>query len=165
MKEILIINSSAGVGKDTFVECLKNYVNVYHSSIVNPVKKIANLIGWNGQKTEKDRKFLSDLKKLIDDYNDKNYEAMAELMDTFRTKNTSFDLLCIDMREREQIERARKEYGAKSVLVRRDSVPHIVSNIADAGVFDITYDYYIDNNGTIDELKRNAEKFLIAIAE
>ena len=163
MKEILIINGSAGVGKDTFVGCLKNFANVYHSSIVNPVKKIAGLIGWNGQKTEKDRKFLSDLKKLIDDYNDKNYEVMAELMQAFRTRETSFDLLCIDMREKEQIERARQEYGAKSVLVRRDSIPHITSNMADAGVFDITYDYYIDNNGTIEELNEKAYKLILLL--
>lgn len=160
MKEILIINGSAGVGKDTFVDCLKNYASVFHSSIVNPVKKIARLIGWDGQKTEKDRKFLSDLKKLIDDYNDKNYEVMAELMDAFRNRETSYDLLCIDMREKEQIERARREYGAKSVLIRRNSIPHVTSNMADAGVFNIIYDFYIDNNGTIEELNMNAKKFI-----
>ncbi len=85
---------------------------------------------------------------------------MAELMQAFRTRETSFDLLCIDMREKEQIERAQKEYGAKSVLVRRDSIPHITSNMADAGVFDITYDYYIDNNGSPEDLKERARELI-----
>lgn len=160
MKQILIINGSGGVGKDTFVDLLATLTTVYHTSIVNPVKELASRIGWNGGKTERDRKFLSDMKVLIDEYNDGNYQKMAKIMNDFKNGKIDAKILCIDMREKHQIEKAKKEFGAKSVLVTRDSVEHITSNIADAGVFDIEYDYHIENNGTLDDLLEKAKQFL-----
>ena len=160
MKEILIINGSGGVGKDTFVGCLSRFKKVYHTSIVNPVKELAKQAGWDGGKTERDRKFLSDLKVLIDTYNDNNYKSMEKVMQDFRSGIIDADILCIDMREKFQIEKAQKDFGAKTVLVKRDAVAHIVSNIADAGVFDLTYDYVVENNGTIEDLAVTAQRFL-----
>lgn len=71
-KQIFVINGSGGVGKDTFVELvsvelndkLKRFHTVVNFSSVDKVKEIAREIGWDGRKTEKDRKFLSDLKSL-----------------------------------------------------------------------------------------------------
>ena len=64
MIEIIIINGTGGVGKDTFVELCKEYalklpymVNIYNYSTITPIKQIAYGIGWAGTKTEKDRKF------------------------------------------------------------------------------------------------------------
>ena len=165
MKEILIINGSGGVGKDTFVDKLSRYAKVIHTSIVNPVKDLAKKIGWTGSKTEKDRKFLSDLKVLIDEYNDYNYENVAKLMRAFRNGEFDADILCIDMREKNQIEKAQKEFGAKTVLVTRDSVAHITSNIADKGVYDIEYDYHIENNGSIYDLDEKAKQFLSELSK
>ena len=67
MKQVLIINGSGGVGKDTFVNFLNKYKKVIHRSIAYPAKEIAKQIGWDGSsKTEKDRKFLSDIKSCIE---------------------------------------------------------------------------------------------------
>ena len=57
MKNIVIINGYGGSGKDTFVEFVSKYNKVYNFSSVDKVKEIAKLIGWNGKKEEKDRKF------------------------------------------------------------------------------------------------------------
>lgn len=160
MKEILIINGSGGVGKDTFVDKLSRYAKVIHTSIVNPTKELAKKIGWNGGKTEKDRKFLSDMKMLIDEYNDANYLQMRKLMQDFRDGRIDAEILCIDMREKAQIERAKEEFGAKTVLVTRASVPLITSNIADKGVFDIEYDYHIKNDGSLLDLDDAANNFI-----
>ena len=62
-KNIIVINGTGGSGKDTFVEYVSKYAKVYNFSSVDKVKEIAKLIGWTGTKTDKDRKFLSDLKK------------------------------------------------------------------------------------------------------
>ena len=62
--EIFIINGSGGCGKDTFVELFSKHYGpdkVWNYSSVDKVKRIAKEIGWTGAKTEKDRKFLSDL--------------------------------------------------------------------------------------------------------
>jgi dephospho-CoA kinase len=160
MKEILIINGSGGVGKDTFVECLSKFAKVEHTSIAKLPKSIAKLIGWDGSKNEKDRKFLSDLKILIDEYNDKNYRLMSREMRKFIDGKIDAEILCIDMREKTQIDRARSEFGAKVVLVERTSVSPILSNPADANVKDAAYDYLITNNGTIADLEEKAKIFV-----
>lgn len=165
MKEILIINGSGGVGKDTFVSCLAKYAKVEHSSIAKLPKAMAALAGWKGTKTEEDRKFLSDLKILVDNYNDKCYKFVERLMKEFKNGETDADILCVDMREKEQIERARKEFGAKTILVKRDSVAPIKTNIADANVEAIEYDYTIHNNGTIADLEEKAKTLLSLLKE
>lgn len=161
MKKILIINGSGGVGKDTFVNALRDFAEVTHISIVEPTKNLARQIGWNGGKSERDRKFLSDLKMLIDDYNDYNYGYISNIVRNYLdTPSDGINLLCIDMRERPQIERAKEEFEAETVLVKRDSVQHITSNVADAGVFDMEYNYIIENDGTIEDLTRVAKSFV-----
>ena len=62
MKNIIIINGTGGSGKDTFVEFVSKYSKVFNFSSVDKVKEVARVIGWSGTKSEKDRKFLSDLK-------------------------------------------------------------------------------------------------------
>lgn len=160
MKQILIINGSGGAGKDTFVDYLNEYIPVCHESIITPVKNLAYKIGWTGEKDEKSRKFLCNLKKLIDEYNDNNYSTVAKSMKNFLDDDTKTGLFCIDMRESEQIKRAKEEFNAKTVLIVRDNIKHITSNTADAGVFDMNYDYTIENNGSLEDLKLKAEKFV-----
>ena len=53
MKQIIIINGSGGVGKDTFVEFCKKYARVLNISSVDKVKEAANILtGWNGENQE-----------------------------------------------------------------------------------------------------------------
>ena len=85
IKQVFIINGSGGVGKDTFIEMIPTFefigknenstvwfknLEIRNYSSVSKVKEIAKIIGWNGEKTERDRKFLSDLKLLTTEYND-----------------------------------------------------------------------------------------------
>ena len=159
MKQILIINGSGGVGKDTFVDLLGEFVPVIHDSIVNPTKALAKQVGWDGKKDERDRKFLAELKSLIDEHSNYNYKEMENLMSSFLSGNLSCELLCIDMREKYQIEKAKNEFGAKTVLVTRNSVEQITSNHADADVFNVNYDYHIHNDGSLADLRETAKQF------
>lgn len=161
MKTIFIINGMAGAGKDTFVSFLNEIIPTQHISIVDKAKETAKTMGWTGEKTEKDRRFLSDIKLATDRYDDRNYEYIKEqVKDFLENKNNKNKVLCIDMREKEQIQRAIKDFGARSVLVYRDDTPHILSNIADANVFNMRYDITINNNGTLEDLKKEAQKFI-----
>lgn len=161
MKKIFVINGMGGSGKDTFVKCLNEIIPTLHISIVDKVKETAKSLGWNGTKTEKDRKFLSDLKTAIDNYNDSNYEYIKNKVKDFKEgKLGTYEVLCIDMREANQIERAKRDFGANSVLIFRDGIKFIESNIADANVFNIDYDVTVNNSGTIEELKDAAKEFV-----
>lgn len=166
-KQIFIINGSGGVGKDTFVELVSTELNdmfkkfhtVTNFSSVDKVKEIAREIGWDGKKSEKDRKFLSDLKILTSEYCDMPFESMKNKVTEFM-KDEESKFLFLHIREPEEIVRAVKEFGAKTVLVIRNSVKHIVSNIADENVFNYNYDFIIDNSGTKEELNSKVKDFV-----
>jgi hypothetical protein len=123
------------------------------------VKAIATQIGWNGDKTEKDRKFLSDLKVLTTEYNDMPFADLKRMVNIFKEqKDVVF--LFLHIREPKEIERAKNEFNAHTILITRDSVPQITSNIADCGVFNYHYDTVIKNNDTKEMLQGMADLFV-----
>jgi nucleoside-triphosphatase THEP1 len=166
-KHIFIINGSGGVGKDTFVELvstelndiLKKFHTVINFSSIDKVKEIAREIGWNGKKSEKDRKFLSDLKILTSEYCDMPFKSMKNKVAEFMNDEESI-FLFLHIREPEEIARAVNEFGAKTILVTRDAVKHIVSNMADENVFNYNYDFVVNNSGTKEELNIKAKDFV-----
>ncbi len=171
-KQIFIINGSGGVGKDTFVDLVtielndmvKKFHTVINFSSVDKVKEIAKEIGWNGKKNEKDRKFLSDLKILTSQYCDMPFQSMKEKVNEFKADKDKI-LMFLHIREPEEIARSAKAFNAKTILIRRNSVKHITSNMADENVFNYNYDFVIDNDGTIEELKDKAKAFIKEICE
>jgi dephospho-CoA kinase len=164
----VLLNGSGTSGKDTFVECLQEQMfPVMKTSIVDPTKKVAIDLGWNGKKTDKDRKFLCDLKSVLDEYSDYNYQKTKEkynkYIELLNNSKKKVAIIVIDMREHKDISRWMKEHlyqNVYSVLVKRDSVEQIHSNHADAGVLDVEYDYIIDNNGNLDTLRQSAKTFV-----
>lgn len=164
-KQIFIINGSGGTGKDTFVNLVADVskLNIINFSSVDKVKKIATLIGWDGGKTEKDRKFLSDLKMLCSNYCDMPFNSMKEKVKDFL--NSDAVMLFLHIREPEEIERAKKEFNAKTILIKRDSIKHITSNIADGNVFNYDYDIVVNNDSGLEEFKEKAKTLFIDFLE
>lgn len=154
----IILNSSGGQGKGAFVNACSKYIKTYYTSIVDPTKDFATC--WYGGKTEKDRKFLAEMKSLLDNYCDYNYRLLMKKVRAFPIQGDN--IVFIDMREKKDIDRFMNEpYKHKmKVLIRRDSVKDIKSNHADANVYDINYDYIIENNGTLEDLEELAEVFV-----
>ena len=143
---------------------MKRFYTVINFSSVDKVKQIAKEIGWNGKKTEKDRRFLSDLKILTSKYCDMPFQSMKEKFNEFQSNNDSV-FLFLHIREPEEIVRSVKTFNAKTILIRRNSVKHITSNMADENVFNYNYDFVIDNDGTIKELKDKAKEFIKKVCE
>lgn len=160
MKQIIIINGTGGSGKDTFAEFCSKYGKVMNFSSIDKVKEIARLIGWDGQKTEKDRKFLSDLKRLTTDYNDMAFNSITEAVAQF--ENSNDEILFIHIREPEEIQRAASVFNAKTLLVKRAGLSNIQTNYSDANVDNYPYDYIIENT-TLEELNNTALHFVSEI--
>lgn len=161
-KHIFITNGVGGCGKDTFAEFMRESVDTVKYSAINKVKNIAKKCGWNGGKTEKDRKFLSDLKLITTEYCDMAFEDLKEHVELFdKINNDEPDIvLLIDIREPEEIERAKKEFGAKTILIRNNRIEPITSNMADANVENYDYDFIIENNGTLEEFRETVRRFV-----
>ena len=133
-------------------------------SSVNRVKMIAKEGGWEGGKTEKDRKFLSDLKILFSDYNDMPYNDVTEVINLFKNNKTS-KILFLHVREPKEIQRFVNDFNAKTLLLTNDRVKIIKSNMADANVLNFKYDYIIDNSGTFEELEQKAIEFIKKVSD
>ena len=157
-KKIFITNGMARCGKDTFATYLNEFVPTLKYSSIDKVKEIAVLCGWDGGKTEKDRKFLSDFKMLTAEYSDMPFKAIEEKVSEF-LKDNIHEVMLIDIREPEEIERAKNVFNAEAILIKNDRVDIITSNDGDARVFDYAYDYIIENNGTLEEFKETVKTF------
>ena len=160
-KRIFIINGMGGSGKDTFVEIVKKtYPRTLNISSVEFVKKIAEECGWDGSKTERNRKFLSDLKDLLTQWDDVPNKKIDDII-----KYYCGDIVFIHAREPDNIEYLKNKYNALTILIVNTRVDDITSNHADAGVYDYVYDYIIENNGSIEDLEQAAQTFMEAINE
>lgn len=156
MKKLFILNGSGCCGKDTFVDIVKDYfveheiyIPIQNISSVDKVKEAAMLLGWNGIKDDKSRKFLSDLKLLSSDA----YNHSIEYMSSCVCESPDTSILFFHIREPEEIAKFVKLYPeTKTILIERDVI-HIPDNMADNGVSDYNYDYIIKNNGTLEEYK------------
>ena len=158
MKKIFIVNGKPRAGKDTFAELLGKHCRVFKYSSVDKVKQIAAKCGWDGGKTDKDRKFLADLKRITTEFNDMSYDDVAEKVAYF-LKTDFFDVMLIDIREPEEIERAIEGYGAEAIYINNVNVPMVTSNESDANVNNFVYDYIIANDGTLDEFAETVKDF------
>lgn len=162
-KLVVIVNGKPRAGKDTFAKILDKYISVYKYSAIDKIKEIAIDCGWKGGKTERDRKFLSDLKILTTEYSDLPFNAMLDKVMDFYSDDIKEDVLLIDIREPEEIQRAREIFDAITVFIKNDNVKHITSNPADANVENYEYDFYIENNGTLEEFEQNIRQFYYKI--
>mgnify|MGYP004724745479 CR=1 FL=1 len=157
MKNIVVINGTGGCGKDTFIKLISKYKKVYNFSSIDKVKEIARIIGWDGTKDEKSRKFLSDLKNLTKEYNDMPYNCTKEAIEEF--KNSDCEIMFIHIREPEEIKRIVDTFGAKTLFIKRENLNDITSNSSDGRVSKYKYDYSILNT-TLEEYEKKACEFI-----
>lgn len=168
--KVIIINGSGGSGKDTVVELVKTYLyNDYmieNISTIDEVKKIARLMGWNGKKEDKDRTFLSNLKRIWKEYNSKNLDLIFSKISCWGTDEQYCPLdyiVFIHSREPEEIEEIKnkllkKNYLVKTLLVRRNNIENF-SNSSDKNVENYNYDFILENNEGLEELNKKCESF------
>ena len=168
--KIFVVNGAPCAGKTTFEENIKKmtrYRNCYILSTITPIKEIAKMVGWDGTKDQKNRKFLSDLKDLLTEYNDFSFKYIKEEIDLIKNQWWEFGLtndnavVFIDCREPEEIKRLCDELGAKSLLIRRASAENsATSNHADSEVLNYDYDIILENNGDLRDFAEKAFEFM-----
>lgn len=174
MVKVVVVNGRPESGKTTFEEkCMElvrasstfwfdesKRVMVEMCSTVDFVKKIALECGWDGVKTSRNRKFLSDLKDLLTEWDDVPFQKILEKVEDLCFYPNDF-LLFVDCREPAEIQKLKERLNATTVIVRRlgDEVNE-TSNHADANVFDYEYDYTIKNYGDLSDLVVECVGFL-----
>ncbi len=163
-KLVLVINGGGGVGKDTLCEFAARHFRVRNVSSITPVKLLARQCGWQGEKTDRARKFLSDLKALLIAYN--NYPTAWALAEYRAFLESDEEIMFLHIREGEEIAKfvSATKYVAKTLLVRRPSArAGIYGNASDDGVEDYMYDYVYDNERPLCEAEGDFVAFLTSI--
>lgn len=131
-KRIFITNGMACSGKDTFANMLNDIVPTMKISSIDYIKQVARHCGWDGEKDEKSRKFLCDLKNLTTEYNDLAFRIITSRVLHFYEVDPRNEVLLIDIREPDEIRKFCKEFPeTKTILITRKSVKNITSNVAD----------------------------------
>lgn len=165
--KVVVINGYPHSGKSTFVEyCQKESNLVEEVSMVDYAKIIARQCGWKGEKAPDDRKFLSSLKDIIDEWNDLSYKYVNTFISLRKAEVESYLdhsdrlIIFVHARQPEDIDRIKKDYNAITLFIQREPNESDLSNHADREVENYIYDEYIDNTGTLEELRIKARNFV-----
>lgn len=153
-KTAIVINGAGGVGKDTLCAMAAGKFRVRNVSSIDPVKAVARELGWDGGKTDADRKFLSDLKSLAVAYNDFPTLWAKARYDEFLASDD--EILFVHIREGAEIAKFVAATGgaAKTLLIRggtRVSHNGAFGNASDDGVENYPYDYYFVNDQPLEK--------------
>lgn len=174
MVKVVVVNGKPGVGKSEFERMCKEQCGLFNrqvgfsegrdlwidiTSTVDFVKEVATMCGWDGTKTLENRKFLSDLKDLLTNWNDVPYQVILNQVKTL-PQNHDW-IVFVDCREPKEIQKLKDGLNATTILIRRPGDENTeTSNHADAGVFEYDYDLNIWNEYGLEELEMMAKAFL-----
>lgn len=158
-KLIIIINGKGESGKDTICDIVdKYYFTTNISSIDIPKEILRKYAGWDGKcKDDKVRKTLSDLKKLLTEY-DENV-IHNNILNSIRYNSGNF--IFVHIREPHEIDKfkeiASKEYdNIVTLLIRgRRYGAKEWNNDSDRNVGNYKYDYYFNNESSLEDLEKN----------
>ena len=177
--KVVVINGTGTSGKNTFVDFVKEvyleekvlgkpHVEIYDISTVDKVKEFATQIfGWNGEKDERSRRMLSDLKDTWSLYSNGPLANITKTVVENSLINSTFgvdSLFFIHCREPEEIAKLVKTFSTvagscKTLLINRPDTS-VKGNHADENVADYEYDIVIQNDSDLKEFRHKAEDFL-----
>jgi dephospho-CoA kinase len=169
--KIVIIKGTATSGKDQFVKLFKkNYpYKCYNWSTIDKVKKVAKKhLGWDGEKTEESRLFLSELKRIWSDFNNGPFLWMVKKIEKYYRELTEEDknrvVYFIHCRESDEIQKFVTRYGDKchTLLIQRNNIK-VPNNKADKEVEHFSYDFIFENNGNLNKLEDKAKEFVLKL--
>ena len=163
-KKIFIINGRAGVGKDKFVQLVSKYAKVVNYSSVQSIKDLARIyFGYDENiKSDKDRKFLADLKELTTKYCNFSFNETINTIDLFLNSNNK-EIMFIHCREPEEIKKIKEAVpSCKTILILADNrvIKKVDNNYADRNTDKFNYDIILHNDSTIEALDDIAEQFV-----
>ena len=173
MIHVIVVNGQPRAGKDTFIEMVTSSlqsrgVHVDSFSSIDPVRDMLSGAGFNlRRKTEADRKLLAVVGAAMEEHSSWRTSRCIDEIRFF--KFTRFNgVFFLHVREPAIISNIRlnlpSETKLSTVFIESTRAEDVTSNAADAGVRGMTYDLTIHNNGTLDDLRRVAEEYAMALA-
>ena len=153
-KLVVVINGAGGVGKDTLCGFAAEEYRVRNVSSVDPIKELARMAGWEGEKSDRARKMLSDLKRLFTEYNDLPLRYIREQYAQFL--NGDEQVMFVHIREPEEIARfveTAPEHIKTLLITNSNHEKAVYGNVSDDNVALYPYDGMYDNKYPLHETK------------
>lgn len=162
MNKLILINGYARSGKDTFTSFIRNTIeNIDIVSSIDPIKSyVSNLISIEESlnKNDKLRIFLSEVKDSWIKFNDGPFKYITSIYDNIKQHKH----LITHIREIPEIIKLKNKYNDNCITLfierNKTSEPLELKNKWKT-VSDFKYDYYINNNSTLNNLKNECAKF------
>lgn len=162
MKTLILINGLSGAGKDTFVKFCEGYsknpfrvVSMHRSDFA---KRVLTEMQWDGKKTSEVRELLGSLV----DFGENTGFNLSHFYDNFEELPDG-SIVFYHVRSPKAIRDIKDMYWFKqdvkvlTILVEKQNKE---SEKDRWKVAEWNYDYFIDNNGTIQELQEKARDFM-----
>lgn len=161
-KITIVINGVGGCGKDTLISLLSKHYKILNRTSIAPIVDIAKSCGWDGVKTDKSRKFLSDLKKLLTDFNDTPLNYL--LLEQEKFLNSENELMFVHIREPEEIKKFITVSRSKTITLlitpREELQNKVYGNSSDDEVANYNYDLVFNNNKPLEITEQEFLNFI-----
>lgn len=153
----VVVGNPCG-GKDTFVNFVKSYYeDTLNFSSVDYIKWLSHKhLGIDvNKKDRKLRKFLSDFKNILTEYNDFPYQQCKLAIETLEENQVLF----LHIREKEEIEKVKRDFPQTKVIYVNNGSSEVYGNDSDDKMNEIEPDIIIHNDSTLAELSKTAKWF------
>lgn len=176
MKYVIIVNGKPESGKTTFEHYCRDYIErneygwAYIISSIDPIKEIYKQLGWKGNKGDKERKHLSDLKRIwIESCNGPTQYLINYVMNL---GNNGDSFIFTDIREEPEIIKLKEvldilniiDIRCETVLIKRHQVEgtkHDNKSDDSVGQNESLYTTIIHNGGdSLEEFRDYANMFI-----
>lgn len=149
---IIMLSGKAGVGKDTAYKLMSEVIPMERRAFADILKYYAKKLGWDGKKDIRGRKFLQDLGNTVRDYDADTWaNIVVESM-----QNASQIYAITDWRFPNELEVIQKNFDnviTVRIIGRQYDLGENSEDISEHALDDFEFDYYIENDGTIEEFK------------
>lgn len=178
MKTVVIVNGKPRSGKDTVVNMMGQILTAGQVpwtmfSSIDPIKTMLTNHGFDiSQKTDKDRDLLAEVGAAVEKHSGyRSIQCVYRSVDFFEARGTDSAVMFLHVREAEIIERVKFMLAGWPTGPYRTVKIHVVSpygkdvpsNAADANTADVEYDYTIENDSTLDDLAKRADRALFTL--
>lgn len=159
MNKVFLISGSPAAGKDTFINLCKTYdENILNFSSVDYIKWLSHkyLDIDTKKKTPELRKFLSEFKRILTEFNDYPFQQCVKAIETLEEEQSIF----IHVREKSEMDKIKKLFPQTKIVYVEGLESVVYGNFSDDNVKDIEADIIIHNNSTLQELSKTAKWFV-----